>query len=74
ARGLRTAISRAASSRGMTVETVEGDGFVAVRKTDEPRTRKGKPAPAHDGPRRRGRPPSAAVEIVPLQSLAARES
>src|SRR4051794_17726345 len=29
ARGLRTAISRAASSRGMTVETVEGDGFVA---------------------------------------------
>ena len=57
ARGLRTAISRAASSRGMSVETVEGDGFVAVRKTDEPRTRKGKPAPAQDGPRRRGRPP-----------------
>ena len=36
ARGLRTAISRAATSRGMTVETVEGDGFVAVRKAEEP--------------------------------------
>jgi hypothetical protein len=35
ARGLRTAISRAARSRGLTVETVEGDGFVAVRKIDE---------------------------------------
>ena len=44
ARGLRTAISRAATSRGLTVETVEGDGFVAVRKADEPRTRKGKQA------------------------------
>ncbi len=30
ARGLRTAISRAATSRGLTVETVKGDGFVAV--------------------------------------------
>jgi hypothetical protein len=57
ARGLRTAISRAVTSRGMTVETVEGDGFVAVRKTDEPRARKGKSAPATDGQRRRGRPP-----------------
>jgi hypothetical protein len=56
ARGLRVAISRAATSRGLTVETVEGDGFVAVRKTDEPRTRKGKPAPSHEGQRRRGRP------------------
>ena len=44
ARGLRTAISRAATSRGLSVETVEGEGFVAVRKTDEPRSRKGKPA------------------------------
>src|SRR5215207_4381705 len=44
ARGLRAAISRAATSRGMTVETVEGDGFVAVRKTDEPPTRRGKQA------------------------------
>jgi hypothetical protein len=41
ARGLRTAISRAASSRGLSVETVEGDGFVAVRKVDEARSRKG---------------------------------
>src|SRR5688572_17652723 len=40
ARGLRTAISRAATSRGLSVETVEGDGFVAVRKVDAPRGRK----------------------------------
>src|SRR5215207_3313532 len=52
ARGLRTAISRVASSRGMTVETVEGDGFVAVRKVDESRTRKGKQAPSPEGQRR----------------------
>ena len=57
ARGLRVAISRAAGSRGMNVETVEGDGFVAVRKSDEPRTRKGKQAPGSEGQRRRGRPP-----------------
>jgi hypothetical protein len=57
ARGLRTVISRAAGSRGMTVETVEGDDFVAVRKADEPRTRKGKPASTEDGQRRRGWPP-----------------
>jgi hypothetical protein len=55
ARGLRTAISRAASSRGMTVETVEGDGFVAVRKADEPRARKPTPQTAEPG-KRRGRP------------------
>jgi hypothetical protein len=57
ARGLRTAISRAAGSRGLSVETVEGDRFVAVRKSDEPRSRKGKQVPATDGQRRRGRPP-----------------
>jgi hypothetical protein len=57
ARGLRTAISRAAGSRGLSVETVEGEGFVAVRKADESRTRKGKQAPATEGQRRRGRPP-----------------
>jgi hypothetical protein len=57
ARGLRTAISRAASSRGLSVETVEGEGFVAVRKTEEPRSRKGKQASSPDGRRRRGRPP-----------------
>ena len=55
ARGLRTAISRAASSRGMSVETVEGDGFVAVRKADEPRTRKSTQQAAEPG-KRRGRP------------------
>jgi hypothetical protein len=52
ARGLRTAISRAATNRGLSVETVEGEGFVAVRKVVEPRTRKGKQAPAQDGQRR----------------------
>jgi hypothetical protein len=57
ARGLRTAISRAATSRGLSVETVEGDGFVAVRKVDESRTRRGKQAPSTEGQRRRGRPP-----------------
>ena len=57
ARGLRTAISRAATSRGLTVETVEGDGFVAVRKSEESRTRKGKQASFPEGQRRRGRPP-----------------
>ena len=57
ARGLRTAISRAATSRGLTVETVEGEGFVAVRKTDERRSQKRKPASPADGQRRRGRPP-----------------
>jgi hypothetical protein len=55
ARGLRTAISRAASSRGMTVETVEGNGFVAVRKADEPRARKPAQQSAEPG-KRRGRP------------------
>src|ERR687898_2238376 len=71
ARGLRTAISRAATNRGLTVETVEGEGFVAVRKIDEPRTRKGKQAPSGEGQRRRGRPPKRreqdAVEIESLR-------
>jgi hypothetical protein len=55
ARGLRTAISRAATSRGLSVETVEGEGFVAVRKTDEPRIRKRAQQSAESG-KRRGRP------------------
>ena len=59
ARGLRTAISRAAGSRGLNVETVEGEGFVAVKKTDQPRTRKGKSASSTEGQRRRGRPPKS---------------
>ena len=78
ARGLRTAISRAATSRGLTVETVEGDGFVAVKKADEPRSRRGKLAPAAEGQRRRGRPPKHreqdAAEIASLRDLAAGES
>jgi hypothetical protein len=47
-------MSRAASSRGMTVETVEGDGFVAVRKVDAPRARKPTQQSAEPG-KRRGR-------------------
>jgi hypothetical protein len=78
ARGLRTAISRAATSRGLSVETVEGDGFVAVRKAEEPRSRRGKQAPATDGQRRRGRPPKQreqdTAEIESLRDLATGES
>ena len=78
ARGLRTAISRAATSRGLSVETVEGEGFVAVRKADEPRTRKSKQASSQEGQRRRGRPPKRrdqdAAEIASLRDLAAGES
>ena len=78
ARGLRTAISRAATSRGLSVETVEGDGFVAVRKADESHTRKGKQAPATEGQRRRGRPPKRqeqdAAEIASLRDLGVGES
>ena len=55
ARGLRTAISRAAISRGLSVETVEGEGFVAVRKADAPRARKPTQQTAEPG-KRRGRP------------------
>jgi hypothetical protein len=78
ARGLRVAISRAATSRGLSVETVEGDGFVAVRKSDEPRTRKGKQSTPAEGQKRRGRPPKRqqhdAAEIASLQDLASGES
>jgi hypothetical protein len=78
ARGLRTAISRAATSRGLTVETVAGDGFVAVRKSDEPRPRKGKQPSSGSGQRRRGRPPKRreqdAAAIASLRDLASGES
>src|SRR4051812_46708254 len=56
ARGMQAAISRAAGSHGIDVETVAGDGFVGVRKTDHPRVRKPVSSPGVDGPRRRGRP------------------
>src|SRR5215217_6841214 len=52
ARGLRTAISRAATSRGLTVETVEGDGFVAVRKGEKPLIRKSAQTQSDSGKRR----------------------
>ncbi len=55
ARGLRVAIARAASGRGLNVETMEGDGFVAVRKVDAPRTSKQTLRSGESG-KRRGRP------------------
>jgi hypothetical protein len=39
ARGLRTAISRVASSRGIAVETVTGDSIVAAKKVNQPKPR-----------------------------------
>jgi hypothetical protein len=46
ARGLRTAISRAAGNRGMSVETVAGKGFVGMKKVDQPRqAKRQQPAP-----------------------------
>ncbi len=54
ARGLRVAIARAAKKRGLFVETVEGDGFVAVWKSDESDGRRAKRQPAENG-RKRGR-------------------
>jgi hypothetical protein len=55
ARGLRTAISRAAGNRGITVETVTGDGFVAVKRLDQPRGRKTGSGSGSDAQRRGGR-------------------
>lgn len=78
ARGLRVAISRAATKRGLDVETVEGDGFVAVRRAEAARSRKGKPGAAERGQRRRGRPPKQrdqdTAEIASLRDLASGES
>jgi hypothetical protein len=57
ARGLRVAISLTATSRGLSVETLEGGGFVAMRKVDEPSIRQGKQFPSPEGQRWRGPPP-----------------
>lgn len=78
ARGLRIAIAKAASSRGLTVETVEGEGFVGVKRADEPRQRRPRQPAAGDGQRRRGRPPKRQeqdeTEITSLQDLALGEA
>jgi hypothetical protein len=78
ARGLRVAISRAATRRGMNVETLSGEGFVAVRKVDEPRARRGTQGATGEGPRRRGRPPKRqeqeTTEIASMRDLAYSES
>ncbi len=67
ARGLRVSIARAAGRRGLSVETVEGNGFVAVRRADRPSPAKPKRQPAADGRRRRGRThePAAGTEPDP---------
>ena len=76
ARGLRVAISRAATKRGLSVETVEGDGFVAVRKAEEARKRKAAQGSSAE-PRRRGRPPKRReqddAEIASMRDLASGE-
>jgi hypothetical protein len=54
--GCRSEERSACGHASSAVETVEGDGFVAVRKVDAPRSRKGKPASSQDGQRRLGRP------------------
>jgi hypothetical protein len=75
ARGLRVAIARAASSRGLSVETMEGAGFVAVRKSTAPRVQKSASA---NGQRRRGRSRKIqdqdAVEIASLEDFALGEA
>ena len=77
ARGLRTAIARAASSRGLSVETLEGEGFVAVRQAEQPPVRKTTQSASGQG-KRRGRPPKQqeqdAAEIASLRDLASGES
>ncbi len=77
ARGVRVAISRSALRRGLHVETIAGEGFVAVRKTDKPPIRKTAQTSPPPG-KRRGRPPKRqeqdAAEIASLQDLAAGES
>ena len=77
ARGLRVAISRAATSRGLSVETLEGEGFVAVRQAEKPKIWKATQASSAQG-KRRGRPPKRqeqdAAEIASLQDLASGES
>ncbi len=54
ARGLRVSIGRLAAQRGMRVEAVEGEGFLGVRRIEEPESRSSRKPSAGDG-RRRGR-------------------
>lgn len=48
-KGARIAIARAAGRRGLSVETVEGDGFVGVTKAGVPTPPRAKPAPTEAG-------------------------
>lgn len=77
ARGLRVAISRAAATRGLSVETLEGEGFVAVRKAEKPAIRKSGSGSSESG-KRRGRPPKRqeqdAAEIASPRDLVTGES
>ena len=55
-RGLRVAISRRASQRGMSIESVEGEGFLAVRRSLDAISRPSRQSQSGNG-RRRGRKP-----------------
>lgn len=73
ARGLRVAISRVATSRGLSVETVAGDGFVDVRKVHEPRIKKQALGMSERG-KRRGRPPKQRESTTGMTNGMATES
>ncbi len=72
ARGLRVAIARAAGSRGLKVATIEGDGFVAVRKDEEQAAGRPKRQPAENG-RRRGRPRRQDADVAAGDEVVAEE-
>jgi hypothetical protein len=63
ARGLRVAISRAAGRRGMSVVTLEGEGFIAVRKADTSPVRRSGNGSSEPGKRLR-RPPKRATSTA----------
>ena len=78
AKGARIAIARAAGRRGLSVETVEGDGFIGVTRVEVTPPRRAKAAPVEEGQRRRDRPHKRQeqdnAEITLQQSLASQES
>ena len=57
-RGLRVAIGRRASQRGMRVESVEGEGFLGVRRLPDPAGRSPRQNASGNGRRRRAAPPT----------------
>ena len=55
ARGPRVAIARAAGRRGLSVDAIEGEGFVAVRQAEGSPRSKSERRPTTNGRRARGR-------------------